>query len=946
MTKAPRIALGVAFLAVISFYYWTAATSDGIPPPGRGIYSDYYNLLAHGFLKGHLSLDVAADPAMLAARDPYDPAVWSAHGGMLDTSYYRGKYYLYFGAAPALVFLLPYRLLTGGDLWLGTAGSLAATLAFCALAGLWLRIRRDYFPRSGGAMALGAVLALGGASGLLAAVRRPYIYEFPIASGCLFATLMLHSLYSAIGSRRKGAWMTAAGLCLGLAVASRPTLLFAILAPGWVIAYQKWRDGKSAALGFALGFGAIFAATLFYNYERFGNFLEFGFRYQLSTVPASKESMLSPANVWFNFRLYYTAGLAWSRHFPFATIIAPAGRPKIYYLSESIYGQLKYAPVIWFALACPLALRRRRGADAGDLGAVLGMLGLAWLGPGILDLCFDSSAIRYTIDFLPCLLLISAIGAMALDERLRSRPGKSLVRSAWLIAALASAGVAAIISIPLYGSIIQHRGNAYYERVARILNLPAFWYERARDWRYGPITWHAAFSPQPPGTMEKLAEAPDASLLVEYLPGGRLRPGLKFADGEEVLWGDACPFAPGEIHTLSAAYGSLYPATEHPYYLKHAYFALARSTIAVTWDNRLVLDGFRPLGPVDCEEIRVAGGSPRERWSELPPTRWFSGRILDVARNKFAVPDLTPRFTPRTLRLTLPRSPRAGRWPLVSAGAPGQGDLLFLETESASTARFGYFSAGSFLRFSPRFALAAGSSLECTVQMEQFAPSGRTPGPPRPLVIEINGRVAWLDTVPWHPCAPGAIHLGENEVAPAITAAIYPGAIAWTGTQPRLSPVATTDHLMLRVVFPTQPRFGVREPILITGIPGASDSINVIHYDGGFGRFVLDHSGALNQEGPTVGGLDSHALHDIEIVTPVFRLHREARRPARGTIIVRLDGAEVLRFESDLYPAPPAGAIVGANEIGGPGESRFLGAILSQRWVEGSETNVAQMRKL
>ncbi|HEY1847889.1 MAG TPA: hypothetical protein VGG37_01725 [Opitutaceae bacterium] len=61
-----------AILAVISFYYWTAATSDGIPPSRMGTvsYSDYYNLLLHGMLKGHLYLDAPVDPAMLSAPNP------------------------------------------------------------------------------------------------------------------------------------------------------------------------------------------------------------------------------------------------------------------------------------------------------------------------------------------------------------------------------------------------------------------------------------------------------------------------------------------------------------------------------------------------------------------------------------------------------------------------------------------------------------------------------------------------------------------------------------------------------------------------------------------------------------------------------------------------------------------------------------------------------------
>jgi len=940
------IAIGLAIAAVFSFYYWTAATSDGLPPPGKGYYSDYYSLLVHGFLKGHLYLDVPTSPAMLAARDPYDPAVWNRLGWMADTSYFHGRYYLYFGVGPAVAFLLPYRLITGGDLWLGTAGTLIATLAFCSLAALWLRIRRDHFPRSGSVVAIGTLLALGGATGLLAILRRPYIYEVPIVTGCLFSTLMLHCLYSAAVSPRERRWMATAGLCLGLAVASRPPLLLAALAPVWTLGCLLRRGRRpgghpalniaaasgrlprrwcGTALAFGLSFGVIFAGTLIYNYERFGNFLEFGIHYQLTDPPAAQRIMVSTSYFWFNLKLYYTAGLAWSRHFPLAGIIPPATWPRGYLLSEAVYGQLKYTPVIWFALACPLALGRRRGVEPGNLAMIVGVILLAYLGPGLFDPCFEASAIRYTVDFMPSLVLAAAIGALALVQVCRTSTGKNIVRSLWLMAAVVSAGVAAIVSIPLEGSLVLHRGNAYNERVARVLNLPAFWYEGARGWRYGPITWRLELISKPPGTVEKLAESPDSTLSVEYLADNRLRLGLSLDERGETLWSEVVGGEPGRVHTLSAAYGSLYPAADHPYYLREPYSALARSTIALSWDGRVILEGFDSLGPVDCRDLRVADGSPRPGW--------FSGRISAVGRDEFAVPDLRPHFAPAALRCAIPPYRNTERWPLISAGSPGRGDLLFLETESSRTARFGYYSAGSPLEFSPLLPLAAGATWEGTVQMEQLAPSGRTGGPARPLVIEQGGRILWLDTVAYHPCGPSQVRMGENQVVPAYGAPTWPGGIRLVETKRRLAPATTRDCLLLRVVFPTNPSWGLREPILTTGTPGASDSITVLHYGGGAGRFVLEHSGAPSREGPIIGQLDHQALHDIEIITPVFALDRGTRQPMRGTISVRMDNQEVLRYDAELYPAPLGATAVGAYGSGGSPDSRFAGAILSQRWV-------------
>ncbi|MGA2018565.1 MAG: hypothetical protein ABSH26_16600 [Opitutaceae bacterium] len=937
-TKGDWVALGMSVLVVISFYYWTAATSDGLPPwpMGRGSYSDFYNLLVHGILKGHLYLDAPVDPAMLTASNPYDPRVWVPHGWMFDASFYHGKYYVYYGVVPALVFLLPFRLLTGGDLWLGTAVECLVVLDFLALAWLWLRIRRDYFSRTGSAIVFATVMALGMATGLLSLARRPLMYEFAIACGCFFATLMLHSLYSALSSQRQAGWMAAAGIFLGLAVGCRPTLLLAILAPAWVLwsflrlerpPIRSWRHPGApvgAATGFAVGFGAIFSGLLLYNYLRFGSPLDFGFNYLLQDPPAPLRHW-GTSYFWFNLRVYYAGALEWSRHFPFASIGVHPAWPRDYYGCADVYGILKYVPIAWFLLAIPVALRAPSGSGPRHIGAVLGMVGLAYLGPGLCVLLFGNSALRYTVDFLPSLVLVSTLGACALDQAVSSPWAKNAVRAAWAAAAAVSVAVAAILSIPLEGTLTVHRGSAYFEKVARILNVPTFWYEVARDWHYGPITWQMAFPAKPPHTVETLAETPNASLLLEYLPDSRIRLGLKCAGDDFVLWGEGAGVARGRASTLSASFGSLYPTAEHPYYLRRAPSAISRSSVYVVLDDHPVLEALRPLNPVDCKDIHVANGRNRPGW--------FSGSVLAVARDMFPIRDITPDFAPRTIRLAVPSQPRPGRWPLVSAGSPDGGDLLFMETAGGETARFGYFSTGSSLRYGPPFRLAPGSSLECAVQMEQMDPSGRMPGPLRPLLIEKDGRINWMDYVPYHPCAPGAVLTGENAVAGPSIEKTFPGEIRWVGTPPRLLPAEPTDHLLLRVVFPTQPRWGLREPLLLTGVPGACDGICVVHYGGGLGRFLLDHWGVLNQEGPIVGSVESDTLHDIEIITPVFSLYRGSRQPARGTILVRMDGKEVLRVDSDLYPARLEEAVVGRNDKGGPTEKQFLGALLSQRWI-------------
>ena len=62
---------------------------------------DYYKLLVRGWQKGQLNIDKDPAPELLALKDPYDPEQNGPYK-LGDISLYRGKYYTYFGAAPAL----------------------------------------------------------------------------------------------------------------------------------------------------------------------------------------------------------------------------------------------------------------------------------------------------------------------------------------------------------------------------------------------------------------------------------------------------------------------------------------------------------------------------------------------------------------------------------------------------------------------------------------------------------------------------------------------------------------------------------------------------------------------------------------------------------------------------------------------------------------------------
>ncbi len=69
---------------------------------------------------------------------------------MHDVSYYQGHYYLYFGVTPVVVLFLPYAVVTGHDLPQHLGNLVFASMRVsCVAAGLFLAVRRRYFPAHG-----------------------------------------------------------------------------------------------------------------------------------------------------------------------------------------------------------------------------------------------------------------------------------------------------------------------------------------------------------------------------------------------------------------------------------------------------------------------------------------------------------------------------------------------------------------------------------------------------------------------------------------------------------------------------------------------------------------------------------------------------------------------------------------------------------------------------
>ncbi len=152
--------MGFLTIAVIcAFYYWTAfpeKSGDLFPKTDDG----YYNLVTRGFLKGQLAMDLPADPELAQLDNPWDPNERGALG-KLDVSYYRSRYFLYFGVSPVVLLFLPVRLLTGHFVTETLACVIFASIGFVTSAWLLLSVGRRYFSRVRAPVLIACLLAMG-----------------------------------------------------------------------------------------------------------------------------------------------------------------------------------------------------------------------------------------------------------------------------------------------------------------------------------------------------------------------------------------------------------------------------------------------------------------------------------------------------------------------------------------------------------------------------------------------------------------------------------------------------------------------------------------------------------------------------------------------------------------------------------------------------------------
>ena len=379
-----------------------------------------YQELAHSLKEGSVILtEKEVDERLLEVENPYDTITLQAEGipYAMDYAYYEGHYYAYFGIVPELLLYYPYYLLTGRD-FPNYMAIYAFFLVFVAGAFLLVTgLVRKYSKRMPYLLYLLLCVAVSLTANFVFLVARPDIYDVPIIGGIGFSFAGIGLWLEALNTNRlwlKRLSITLGSLFVALVAGCRPQL---VLLSGVAVILFLFDEGlgkrklftRKSVVETVLFFLPIIAVAIpvcWYNAARFGNILDFGATYSLTSNDMNNRG--------FNFdRLFRSL-----YYFLFQPPVVNADYPFIHstdlsgdymgrLLYEYNYGGIFVANAFMFSIWVAL-IKRCRDIQGSLKGLVVYLMIV-----GLIIAGFDANGAgiiyRYTCDFAPAFVLAAAL---------------------------------------------------------------------------------------------------------------------------------------------------------------------------------------------------------------------------------------------------------------------------------------------------------------------------------------------------------------------------------------------------------------------------------------------------------------------------------------------------------------------------------------------------------
>jgi len=408
---------------------------------------DLYNdNLVKALSKGEVSISDTPDTSKLEAlENPYDAIereklsrrtdyVW-------DAAYFHQKYYVYFGAIPALLFMVPYYLITQKLMSSAMATLLFSLLSIPVLVLLtkkvfqkfWKELPFQYMAFSSLMMVLGTMLIWINVS--------PRFYELVTVAGFFFAILGFLLVLDA--EKKTDNKISYLKLCCGcfslaLAVGCRPTQILSslLILPILIRIFLRIIREQSESKDFqrksfiklicsvAIPYAFVAGCMMRYNYVRFGNPLDFGEKYQLTINNMQELALrwnLLPTGI-----LCSLFGLpTFQGFFPFihanGNLIDTFG---YYYVEDMPGGVFCLAPIAFFCFGMGYIRKKTENQELKSFITTLLIVGVIFV--SFISLKAGSTG-RYLLDFAWIFVLGGISVFMEILQRLKTEEGKRIL---------------------------------------------------------------------------------------------------------------------------------------------------------------------------------------------------------------------------------------------------------------------------------------------------------------------------------------------------------------------------------------------------------------------------------------------------------------------------------------------------------------------------------------
>ena len=468
------VGIYVFFVSVGMWTKWPATTN-------------FYAQLAQAFDHGQVSLLTKPDPSILALPNPYQYDELRKKATYLwDVSLFNGKYYIYWGPAPAVIMAIAglFHPIKSGDQYVVFASACGLFFVnILLLLGLWKRFFSDLPVWAFEII----VLFIGLISPLLWSLNDPEIYEASILFGQFLLISGFYFVFISFDQSEPSIWTsTLAGVCWAVAIASRITLILPIAFWIGLFIFLKIntnkRDVWKLLLAMILPLLISLAAMGWYNWVRFDSPLEFGLRYQLTSSDLRKTQLFSLTHLPSNLYGYIFYGFDLQKTFPFLVadnpmqpIIFPNLTPNV--LFEQTTGILWTSPFLLFALIPLIALIKEKKSPSQN--NLLRWVSISFMGSTFLlfstILLYFYQTMRFLDDVAPQLALLSGIGFWQGLRYFKSRKNK--FQSAYQYAAILLIGASCAVSFLL--AILSYRyANRFDKYNPALLNAIVHFFSR------------------------------------------------------------------------------------------------------------------------------------------------------------------------------------------------------------------------------------------------------------------------------------------------------------------------------------------------------------------------------------------------------------------------------------------------------------------------------------